>query len=86
MKETTPTGRRRAMLGLAMVHLEREEFRAAEFYAERIDTLRDEATAGISLPLRLMVDQRRAERRREQGRMMDGFGAQARERLGKLRA
>jgi hypothetical protein len=85
-RETTPTGRRRAMLALAMVHLEREEFRAAEYYAEQLNMLRDEATAGISLPLRMLVEQRRAERRREQGRLMEGFGREAHERLDKLRA
>ncbi len=83
-RETAPTGRRRAMLTLALVHLQREEFLAADFYAEQIDTLRDEATAGISLPLKLMVEQRKAQRRREQGRMMGGFGAQARGRLDQL--
>jgi hypothetical protein len=85
-RETTPTGRRRAMLALAMVHLAREEFRAAEYYAEQVDSLRDEATAGISLPLRMLVEQRRAERRREQGRLMEGFRREAHERLDKLRA
>jgi hypothetical protein len=83
-RETAPSGRRRAMLTLALVHLQREEFLAAGFYAEQIDALRDEATAGISLPLKLLVEQRKAERRREQGRMMGGFGAQARERLDQL--
>jgi hypothetical protein len=85
-RETTPSGRRRAMLALAMVHLEREEFRAAEYYAEQLDSLRDEATAGISLPLRMLVEQRRAERRREQGRSMEGFRPEALQRLDKLRA
>jgi hypothetical protein len=80
-RETTHLGQRRAMLRLAMVHLAREEFRAAEFYAERLDALRDEATAGISRPLRALVEQRRASRRREQGRMMEGFGKEARARL-----
>jgi len=84
-RETSPTGRRRAMLALTMVHLEREEFRAAEYYAEQVDTLRDDATAGISLPLRMLVEERRAERRREQGRLMEGFRGEARERLDKLR-
>ncbi len=84
-RETTPAGRRRAMLALAMVHFEREEFRAAEYYAEQLDTLRDEATAGISLPLRMLVEERRAERRREQGRLMEGFRREAQERLDKLR-
>ncbi|MGO9833592.1 MAG: hypothetical protein ACLP1X_05195 [Polyangiaceae bacterium] len=85
-RETTPGGRRRAMLALAMVHLEREEFRAAEYYAEQVDTLRDDATAGISLPLRMLVDERRAERRREQGRLVEGFLREAHERLDKLHA
>jgi hypothetical protein len=82
--EKTATGRRRAMLALALLHLQLEEFRAAEFYAQEVDTLRDDATAGISLPLRTMVEQRRASRRREQGRMMEGFVAEARKRLEKL--
>ncbi|HXN32965.1 MAG TPA: hypothetical protein VN894_13940, partial [Polyangiaceae bacterium] len=85
-RETTPGGRRRAMLALAMVHLEREEFRAAEYYADRVDTLRDQPTAGIALPLRMLVEQRRAERRREQGRLVEGFRREADERLAKLRA
>jgi hypothetical protein len=71
-RETTTDGRRRATLALAVVHLEREEFRAAEYYALQVETLADDARAGISLPLRVMVEQRRAERRREQGRLMDG--------------
>jgi WD40 repeat protein len=84
-RETTPTGRRLAMLALSMVHLEREEFRAAEYYAEQLQTLRDKATAGISLPLRMLVEQRRAERRREQGRLLEGFRVEAHDRLDKLR-
>ena len=52
----------------------------------RSATLRDEATAGISMPLRMLVEQRRAERRREQGRMMGGFRREAQQRLDKLRA
>lgn len=83
-RETTPRGRRSAMLALSMVHLAREEFRAAQYYAEQVDTLRDDATAGISLPLRLMVEQRRAERRREQGRLTEGFRREAHVRLDQL--
>jgi hypothetical protein len=84
-RETTPAARRRAMLDLAMVHLRREEFRAAEYYAEQVHTLRDASTAGISLPLRLLVEQRRSERRREQGRLTEGFRREADDRLAKLR-
>jgi hypothetical protein len=85
-RETTAEGRRRAMIALAMVHLEREEFRAAEYYAEGLDALRDDATAGISVALRVMVDERRAERRREQGRLLEGFRKEAQARLDQLRA
>jgi hypothetical protein len=84
-RETTPNGRRQAMLALAIVHLEREEFRAAEYYAEQVDTLRDEATAGISLPLRAMIEERRSERHREQGRLSEGFRLAAQGRLATLR-
>jgi hypothetical protein len=84
-RETTPGGRRQAMLALALLHLEREEFLAAEYYAEQLDTLRDDATAGISQPLRMIVEQRRAERHREQGRLSEGFRLEAQKRLASLR-
>jgi len=84
-RESTAHGRREAMLALTMIHLEREEFRAAQYYAEQVDTLRDDATAGISLPLRMLVEERRAERRREQGRLSEGFRIEARGRLSQLR-
>jgi hypothetical protein len=84
-RETSESGRRLAMLALAMVHFEREEFRAAEYYAEKLDTLRDEASAGISVPLLALIEQRRAERRREQGRLLEGFRHEALARLDKLR-
>jgi hypothetical protein len=83
-RETTPAGRRRAMLALVLIHLEREEYLAAQFYAAQVDTLRDDATAGISLPLKVLVEQRKASRRREQGRMMEGFSDEARKRLDSL--
>jgi hypothetical protein len=85
-RETTPVGRRLAMLALAMVHLELEEFRAADYYAELIHSVRDATSAGISTPLRLLVEQRRAVRRREQGRLMEGFRTEARARIDKLDA
>jgi cellulose synthase operon protein C len=84
-RETTANGRREAMLALAMVHLEREEFRAADYYAEQVDRLRDGSTAGISLPLRMIIEERRAVRRREQGRLSEGFRLEAGARLEKLR-
>ncbi len=85
-RETTPPARRRAMLALAMVHLQKEEFRAAEYFAGELDALKDDATAGISQPLRILVEQRRAERRREQGRLTEGFRKDAQDRLAHLHA
>lgn len=83
-RETSPGPRRRAMLALAMVHYEREEFRAAEYYATQTDSVSDAASSGIALPLRVLIDQRRAERRREQGRLIEGFRREAEARLAQL--
>ncbi len=82
--QTTPVLRRRGMMKLAMLHLDLDEFRAAEFYARRIATLRAPGTAGISAPLLALVDQRRAWRERERGRMMAPFRPAARKRLDEL--
>jgi len=84
-RETTPANRRLAMLSLVLLHLAREEFRAAQYYAEQIATLKDKSTAGISTPLRLLVEERRAERRREQGRLTEGFRQDAQARLDSLK-
>jgi hypothetical protein len=83
-RETAPSARRLAMLGLAMLHLDLEEFRAAEFYAQHVADLHDPATAGVSHPLLMLVEQRRAARDRERGRMIGKFGEQARLRLDQL--
>ncbi len=83
-RETTPAGRRQAMLTLALLHLKSDQFVAAQFYAEQVATLRERTTAGISLPLKVLVEQRRAERRRQQGRMMGGFRAESSQRLDEL--
>ena len=85
-RETTVLGRQRAMLSLALVHLEAEEFRAAEFYAHRLDASGDDAIRGVAKPLETLVVQRRASRRRDQGRMMEGFSAEAKKRLAALHA
>ncbi len=84
-RETTISARRLAMLGLALLHLDLEEYRAAEFYAQHVADLHDPATAGVSHPLLVLVDQRRAARNRERGRTMDAFGPPARLRLEQLR-
>ena len=83
-RETTVSGRRLAMLELAMLHLELEQYRAAEFYAEHVGALHDPATAGLSHPILALVEQRRAARNRERGRIGEPFGPQARKRLDEL--
>ena len=57
------------------------ELFAALYYAEHLEALRDDATAGISRPLRALIEQRRAERRMEQGRLLEGFRVESRARL-----
>lgn len=84
-REASLGNRRSAMLSLVLLHLAREEFRAAQYYAEQIATLRDTSTAGISTPLRLLVEERRAERWREQGRLTEGFRQDAQTRLDNLK-
>ncbi len=79
--EPSPSKRRIAMLGLALLHLELEQYRAAEFYAEHVAALKDHETAGVAHPLQSLVDQRRDERSRERGRQTDPLGPAARKRL-----
>lgn len=84
-RETTPGGRRNAMLALTLVHLEREEFPAARYFAEQVSTVRDPSTAGVARPLRTLVEERQAEREREQGRLSGAFTVEADKRLDALR-
>jgi hypothetical protein len=79
--ETATSARRVAMLSLAMIHLDLEQYKAAEFYAERVNALKDRETGGVSHPLLALVDQRRSVRNRERGRLIGQFGALARKRL-----
>ncbi len=83
-RETEPGGRRHSLLALSLVHLEREEFIAAHYYADQLDQLGDAAVDGLELPLMMLIEQRQAERKQEQGRLMEGFVKEARVRLDKL--
>jgi hypothetical protein len=82
--ETTTRARRLELLELAMLHLDLEEYRAAEFYAKHVADLKDPATAGVAHPILALVDQRRALRNLERGRLIGQFGKDARERLAQL--
>lgn len=79
--EPSPPKRRIAMLGLALLHLELEQYRAAEFYAEHVAALKDHETAGVAHPLQMLVEQRREERGRERGHPTEPLGPAARKRL-----
>jgi hypothetical protein len=81
LRATTDKGRRLIMMRLLRLHLDVEEFNAAEFYARRIATIHDPATVGLSKPLQLLVDHRKELRARERGRMVAEFGDDARQRL-----
>jgi len=83
-KQTTVTGRRVIMMRLLRNHLAADEFDAADFYAKKIKTMPDPATAGMATALRLWVEQRRADVARERGRMAGEFVSDSRERFEKL--
>ncbi|HEX5655603.1 MAG TPA: hypothetical protein VFX59_00340, partial [Polyangiales bacterium] len=76
--------RRLITMRLVMAHLELEEFDAAAFYVEKVGELRQEETRGITGPLRVWVEHRRARGDRERGRMIDSFPDDSRARLEKL--
>ncbi|HEX8954539.1 MAG TPA: hypothetical protein VF945_21940 [Polyangia bacterium] len=83
-RQTTVTGRRLLLLRLLRIHLASDELDAADFYARKIKALPDPATAGMATALRVWVEERRAERARERGRMGADFVAGARARLAGL--
>lgn len=80
-RETSTTGRRLALLMLVRLHLELDQFEAAEFYAGRIADLRDRATEGLSRVVVTLVAHRRAVNLRERGLFLGSFTEQARRRL-----
>jgi hypothetical protein len=84
-RRTDPTRERLIMMRLVMVHLELEQFAAAEFYAKKIAALRDPTTRGIGRPLLVLVEQRMARSALERGRAIDTFSDEAAAELAKLR-
>ncbi|HEX8789399.1 MAG TPA: hypothetical protein VF765_00505 [Polyangiaceae bacterium] len=83
--ETTTSGRRIALLDLLTRDLDLEYNRAAEFYAQHVVDQRDRSTMGLSSAVLALVAQRRAERERERGVMVQEFRDRARQRLDDLR-
>ena len=83
-KTTTPTGRRQIMMRLVRLHLASDEFDAADFYAQKVKLVPDPATSGVASALRVWVEQRRALRGREKGRMAAEFVSESRTRFAAL--
>ncbi|HYO69250.1 MAG TPA: hypothetical protein VEU33_24545, partial [Archangium sp.] len=76
--------RRLLLMRLSQLHLAFEDFDAAEFYARHMCSVEDPATAGLSEPLRLLIEHRRAMKEREHGRMVGGPGDAERQRMAAL--
>lgn len=74
------------MMRLLRLHLASDEFDAADFYARKIKASPDPSTAGAATALAVWIEQRRAERARERGRMAADFVAESRRRFDKLEA
>jgi len=72
------------MLRLVRLHLELEEFDAAQFYAQHVAALVDPESAALSQSLFVLIEHRKALRERERGRMVRDFDEQSRQRMDKL--
>ncbi len=83
-RATSRVGRRLNMVRLVRLHLDADEFAPAEFYARHVAALEDAEAAGLSSPLLALIEQRRARRDRERGRMGADFAEEARRRLAAL--
>ncbi|MCP3140329.1 hypothetical protein [Pyxidicoccus xibeiensis] len=84
LREERPKPRRLLMMRLSRLHLNFEDFDAAEFYARHMRSVSDPATAGLAEPLQLLIDHRRAMKERERGRMVDEPSDAERQRMAAL--
>ncbi|AKV00408.1 hypothetical protein AKJ09_07071 [Labilithrix luteola] len=83
-RSTTPSSKRFVKVRLVRTHLALEEFGAAEFYAKHIAAAGDPDSLGLSQPLLVLVDHRKALRQRERGRIVENFDERARARMASL--
>jgi tetratricopeptide (TPR) repeat protein len=83
-KQPSISARRLLLMRLVRLHLQLDEFKAAEFYAQHLHALRDPATHGLAHSLFLQIEHREALRERERGRMAEDFEEEARKRMAKL--
>ncbi|RYZ43480.1 MAG: hypothetical protein EOO71_03210 [Myxococcaceae bacterium] len=84
LREARPKPRRLLMMRLSQLHLAFEDFDAAAFYARHMSTVEDPATQGLSEPLRLLIEHRKALKERDRGRMVDELGEAERQRMAAL--
>ncbi|MCP3166409.1 hypothetical protein [Myxococcus qinghaiensis] len=82
--EARPKLRRLLMMRLSRLHLDSEDFSAAEFYADQMRRVEDTATTGLEAPLRILIDHRRAMKERERGRMVEELSEAERQRMAAL--
>ncbi|TQF16786.1 hypothetical protein FJV41_06420 [Myxococcus llanfairpwllgwyngyllgogerychwyrndrobwllllantysiliogogogochensis] len=82
--EARPKVRRLLMMRLSRLHLDSEDFGAAEFYADQMRRVSDPATTGLEEPLRILIDHRRALKERERGRMVEELSDAERKRMAAL--
>nr|WP_217911049.1 hypothetical protein [Myxococcus sp. AM011] len=82
--EARPKLRRLLMMRLSRLHLDSEDFSAAEFYADQMRRVEDSATTGLEEPLRILIDHRRAMKERERGRMVEELSEAERQRMAAL--
>ena len=68
--ETEVAAKRLTLLALVRIHIDLEEFKAAEFYVKRLPLLEDAATTDLAEPLLTLVAHRRSIRTRERGRVV----------------
>nr|WP_227027776.1 hypothetical protein [Corallococcus soli] len=84
LREARPKPRRLLMMRLSQLHLAFEDFDAADFYARHMSSVEDPATRGLSEPLRILIDHRKAMKERERGRMVDELSEAERQRMAAL--
>jgi tetratricopeptide (TPR) repeat protein len=84
LREERPRLRRLLMMRMSRLHLAFEDFDAAEFYARHMSRVEDPDTQGLSEPLRILIDHRRAMKERERGRMLDELSVAEQQRMAAL--
>jgi cellulose synthase operon protein C len=85
-EEGSIAGRRLRLARLVRLHVQFDDFDAAEFYARHIEALKDPSTAGLSRVLQAWIAHRKALRDLELGRAVAGFSTESKRRMDSLRA